>query len=127
MVKFNSEKPKHRLSKLKSLVADVKFSVASRRVPRRNTGVEECLEPLLNGNDPQQQVANILLEVINQALPKLRNMSGFQNRAFEKILQAIELDQQKGIEKGIVVTASTGAGKTYAFFLPILAGGGGAG
>ena len=121
MVKFNSEKPKHRLSKLKSLVADVKFSVASRRVPRRNTGVEKCLEPLLNGNERQQQVAKILLEVINQALPKLRNMSGFQNRAFEKILQAIELDQQKGIEKGIVVTASTGAGKTYAFFLPILA------
>jgi len=121
MVKFNSEKPKHRLSKLKSLVADVKFSVASRRVPRRNTGVEKCLEPLLNGNNQQQQVANVLLEVINQALPKLRNMSGFQNRAFEKILQAIELDQQKGIEKGVVVTASTGAGKTYAFFLPILA------
>ena len=121
MVKFNSEKPKHRLSKLKSLVADVKFSVASRRVPRRNTEVEKCLKPLLNGNNKQQQVANILLEVINQDLPKLRNMSGFQNRAFEKILQAIELDQQKGIEKGIVVTASTGAGKTYAFFLPILA------
>ena len=121
MVKFNNEKPKHRLSKLKSLVADVKFSVASRRIPRRNTGVEKCLEPLLNGNNKQQQVAKILLEVINQALPKLRNMSGFQNRAFEKIFQAIELDQQKGIEKGIVVTASTGAGKTYAFFLPILA------
>lgn len=121
MVKENNQKPTHRLSELKSLVADVKFSVASRRVPRRNTGVEKCLEPPLNGNNKQQQVAKILLEVINQALPKLRNMSGFQNRAFEKILQAIELDQQKGIEKGIVVTASTGAGKTYAFFLPILA------
>ena len=121
MVKSNDKKPTHRISKLKSLVADVKFSVASRRIPRRNTEVEKCLEPLLNGNNQQRQVANVLLEVINQALPKLRNMSGFQNRAFEKILQAIELDKQKGIEKGIVVTASTGAGKTYAFFLPILA------
>lgn len=48
-------------------------------------------------------------------------MSGFQKRTLERILEAIELEVQEGIEKGVVVTASTGAGKTYAFFLPVLA------
>jgi DEAD/DEAH box helicase/Helicase conserved C-terminal domain len=121
IVNQNNEKPTHRISKCKRLVSDVKFSVASRRVPRRNIVVNECLEPLLNGNCEQQQAAQILLEVINNSLPKLRSMSGFQGRTFESILQVIELSKQQGIEKGVVVTASTGAGKTYAFFLPILA------
>lgn len=79
------------------------------------------MTPLLSGSAEQQQVANILLEVINTHLPKLRNMSGFQQRTLQRILEAIELKVQEGIEKGIVVTASTGAGKTYAFFLPLLA------
>lgn len=121
IVNQNNEKPAHRISKCKRLVSDVKFSVASRRVPRRNIVVNECLKPLLDGEIEQQQAAEILLEVINNSLPKLRSMSGFQNRTFEKILQVIELEKQQGIEKGVVVTASTGAGKTYAFFLPILA------
>lgn len=114
-------KPGHRISNSKRLVNDVKFSVASRRVPRRNIEVDDCMEVLLNGNGEQRQAANILLEVIKTALPKLRKMSGFQRRTLEKILQAIELDNQRGIDKGVVVTASTGAGKTYAFFLPVLA------
>jgi hypothetical protein len=121
IVRQNNDKPKHRISNLKRLVADVKFSVAFRRVPRRNLEVQNCLTPLIKGNTEQRQAAEILLEVINTALPKLRKLSGFQSRTFEKILQAIELDEQRGIEKGAVVTASTGAGKTYAFFLPILA------
>ncbi|HAJ58723.1 MAG TPA: hypothetical protein DCP31_05205 [Cyanobacteria bacterium UBA8543] len=102
-------------------MADVKFSVASRRVPRRNIPVQTCMAPLLNGSDFQQQTANLLLEVITTRLKKLRQMSGFQQRALHRILEAVELDAQEGIEKGVVVTASTGAGKTYAFFLPILA------
>ncbi|NER48890.1 MAG: DEAD/DEAH box helicase, partial [Symploca sp. SIO1A3] len=121
IVNYNSEKKKHRISKSKRLVADVKFSVASRRVPRRNIPVQTCMTPLLNGSDFQQQTANLLLEVIKTRLNKLQKMSGFQQRALQRILEAVELDPQEGIEKGIVVTASTGAGKTYAFFLPILA------
>ncbi|KJH72506.1 DEAD/DEAH box helicase [Aliterella atlantica] len=121
IVKYDNEKPHHCLSKLKSLVADVKFSVASRRVPRRNLDIQHCLTPLFKGNSEQQKAAQILQDVINTALPKLRKLSGFQSRTFEKILQAIALDEQRGIEKGAVITASTGAGKTYAFFLPVLA------
>ena len=117
----NNLKPAHRISNSKRLVADVKFSVASRRVPRRNIPVQTCMIPLVSGNTEQQQTANLLLEVIDTYLPKLRKMSGFQKRTLERILEAIELEAQESIEKGVVVTASTGAGKTYAFFLPVLA------
>lgn len=121
IVRYDNEKPRHRLGNSKRLVADVKFSVASRRVPRRNIPVQTCMTPLLNGSREQQQTANLLLEAIATKLKKLRQMSGFQQRTLHRILEAIELDAQEGIEKGVVVTASTGAGKTYAFFLPILA------
>ena len=50
IVLHNPEKEKHRISKSKRLVADVKFSVASRRVPRRNIKVRMCMTPLLSGN-----------------------------------------------------------------------------
>lgn len=121
IVKEDKYKDQHRISNSKQLVADVKFSVASRRVPRRDIPVEDCIKSLSNGNSEHRQVSKILLEVINTALPKLRNMSGFQHRTLENILKAIELDRQQGTERGVVVTANTGAGKTYAFFLPILA------
>jgi hypothetical protein len=121
IVQDNNRKVAHRISNSKRLVADVKFSVASRRVPRRNIPVQTCMTPLLSGNAQQRQAANLLLEVINTHLEKLRTMSGFQQRTLETILEAIELKAQEGIEKGVVVTASTGAGKTYAFFLPVLA------
>lgn len=121
IVRYNPEKEKHRISNSKRLVADVKFSVASRRVPRRNIQADRCMAPLINGTKEQQQTGSLLLEVITNKLSKLRNMSGFQLRTLHKILEAVELDSQQGIEKGVVVTASTGAGKTYAFFLPVLA------
>ncbi|MEB3309552.1 MAG: DEAD/DEAH box helicase [Snowella sp.] len=119
IVEYNNKKSQHRLSQCKNLVADVKFTVASRRVPRRNIAISQGLQPLQT--QEQQQVAQILTEVINNYLPKLTDLSGFQTRTFEQILNIIELERQQGIEKGVVVTASTGAGKTYAFFLPLLA------
>lgn len=122
IVRENNLKAAHRISNSKRLVADIKFSVASRRVPRRNIAVKTCMASLLIGDIEQQRTANLLLEAINK-IPKLRNsdMSGFQKRTLERILEEIELKVQEGIEKGVVVTASTGAGKTYAFFLPVLA------
>lgn len=121
IIRYNNEKPRHRISNSKRLVADVKFSVASRRVPRRNIGVDRCMAPLINGSKEQQQTASLLLEAIVTKLSNLRQMSGFQLRTLHRILEAVELDAQQGIEKGVVVTASTGAGKTNAFFLPVLA------
>lgn len=121
IVRYDSEKDKHRISKSKRLVEDVKFHVAARRVPRRDISAHTCLAPLRTApNDAYQRAAEILHTVIEGELPKLRLMSGFQKRALESILQAIEFETSLGTERGIVVTASTGAGKTYAFFLPLL-------
>jgi hypothetical protein len=125
IVTTNNRKESHRLSQCKRLVADVKFTVASRRVPRRNLELNQYLNILTQGNQEHKQVVNILTETIN-LLANNRNidnfkLSGFQQRTFEKVLQGIELEKQTGIDKGVVVTASTGAGKTYAFFMPILA------
>lgn len=47
-------------------------------------------------------------------------MSGFQAETLRTILETIETSPSRGVERGVVVTASTGAGKTYAFFLPVL-------
>lgn len=87
IVTEDNRKDGHRISNSKRLVADVKFSVASRRVPRRNIKVDECMKPLLNGNREQKQAANIMLAVINTVLPKLQTMSGFQRRTLESTLR----------------------------------------
>jgi hypothetical protein len=116
-----TNKHTHRISKSKRLIGDVKLNVASRRVPKRNISVTSCLDILTRGNLEQKQASDLLLTVINSNLKKLTTMSGFQERSLKKILSVIELDSQTGDDRGVVVTASTGAGKTYAFFLPVLA------
>jgi hypothetical protein len=110
----------HRLSSSKRLVADTTLTVMSRLVPRRDQASQEILERALNSSAAYRQVAALLVDVITHALPKLRSMSGFQRRAFETILRAVEFDERGGGARGVVVTAGTGAGKTYAFFLPVL-------
>lgn len=121
IVRSNNDKSRHRISSSKRLVEDVKFQVAARRVPKRKILANEYLEVLRGGSAQHHQVADILQEVIEHDLVKLQEISGFQCRALEEIIQAIELDPPRSVERGVVVTASTGAGKTYAFFLPVLA------
>ena len=121
IVRVDSAKTRHRVSSGKRLVEDVKFHVAPRRVPRRDLPAQTCLHTPLGNSDERRRTADILVAVIEQHLPKLRQMSGFQRRSLEAILQTVELDESRGTERGVVVTASTGAGKTYAFFLPVLA------
>ncbi|WP_165774698.1 DEAD/DEAH box helicase [Candidatus Viridilinea mediisalina] len=114
-------KQSHRLSSSKRLVADTTLTVMARLVPRRDQPTSGMLRTLLAANVEQQQVADLLLTVIDQALPKLRMISGFQQRASAAILKALRLDERGTGLRGVVVTAGTGAGKTYAFFLPVLA------
>jgi len=114
-----NQRASHRLSTSKRLVADTTLTVMSRLVPRRDQPTPSILEGALSSSDERRQAAALLVEVIERALPKLRLMSGFQRRAFEAILHAVELDERGG-PRGVVVTAGTGAGKTYAFFLPVL-------
>jgi hypothetical protein len=122
LVDNNAKRDRHRISSGKRLVGDVKFHVAVRRVPDRNLLASRVVSDTLpkNQDERYQQTADILLQVIERDLPKLQRLSGFQAGAFGSILKVIELDQQREHERGVVVTAGTGAGKTYAFLLPVL-------
>lgn len=115
-----------RLATSPRLIDDLRYSVYERRVPRRNIPAADVLDRLTVGVPPSTaslrlQAADILGTVITRRLPKLRVMSGFQQRAFGAIIDIVERDTGQRAEKGVVVTAGTGAGKTYAFFLPVLA------
>lgn len=120
IVWYPNQRASHRLSTSKRLVADTTLTVMSRLVPRRDQPTEEILRSALASSEQRRRAADLLAGVIAQALPKLRLISGFQRRAFETILRAVELDERGAGARGVVVTAGTGAGKTYAFFLPVL-------
>lgn len=120
-VRYNNQKPRHRINSGKRLTGDVTFHVAARRIPRRYRQPDQYLSPLSSMPSDRSRAAAILRETIEQYLPKLHEISQFQEDAFKAILDAIELDMSRGVDRGVVVTASTGAGKTYAFFLPVLA------
>ncbi len=111
---------RQRISHGKRLTGDVTFHVTPRRVPRRHRLLEAYLD-ILSGSTERERCAALLREIITAHLPKLRAISQFQEDALGKILRIVELSQARGASRGVVVTASTGAGKTYAFFLPILA------
>jgi len=116
----NPDKQRQRISHGKRLTGDVTFHVIPRRVPRRRRSPVDYLA-VLSSNQEQERCAALLHEVITTHLPKLRSISQFQEDSLREILQAVELSPLHGTERGVVVTASTGAGKTYAFFLPVLA------
>ncbi len=116
----NTAKQRQRISHGKRLTGDVTFHVAPRRVPRRRRAPADYLA-VLDGDPARERCAALLHEVITTRLPKLREISQFQEDSLREILQAVELSSAHRTERGVVVTASTGAGKTYAFFLPVLA------
>lgn len=116
----DTAKQRQRISQGKRLTGDVTFHVVPRRVPRRRIPPENYLT-VLDGDGERERCAALLHEVIATRLPKLHLMSQFQADALREILQIVELSPSRGAERGVVVTASTGAGKTYAFFLPVLA------
>ena len=118
--RYDAEQQRQRISHGKRLTGDVTFHVTPRRVPRRRRVPADYLA-VLDGNPERKRCAALLHEVITTRLPKLHEISQFQEDALCEILQAIELHPMRGAERGVVVTASTGAGKTYAFFLPVLA------
>lgn len=98
-----------------SLVADFRFMRRRRRYPARNISVEQVLAKI---REAAQSPA--LLSAVQALLtPPGRNvhLSGFQVRAAQRILRAIET----GVELATIVCSGTGSGKTLAFYLPALA------
>lgn len=116
----DAEKQRQRISHAKRLTGDVTFHVTPRRVPRRRRAPADYLA-MLDGSAEHVRCAQLLRTAITRHLDKLHLISQFQEDALREILQAIEISPVRGAERGLVVTASTGAGKTYAFFLPVLA------
>lgn len=115
-VDHEGEKLSHRADRSPRLVHDLKFEVRTRQVPERALPMRALVAPL---RPRYAEVARIL----EQLFPEDANwqFSGFQQRAFAAIAGQSLLKPPQGDVRGLVVTASTGAGKTYAFFLPVLA------
>lgn len=98
-----------------SLVADFRFLRRRRRYPARDIPAERALEMIGQATDSQVLLtaAGTLLAPGGRAV----TLSGFQVRAAQRILRAIESDS----DLATIVCAGTGSGKTLAFYLPALA------
>jgi hypothetical protein len=98
-----------------SLVADYRFIRRRRRYPARDIPSENALAMI-----EQVTESPALLSSVKALLaPGGRNvsLSGFQVRAAQRIIRAIETD----MDLSTIVCAGTGSGKTLAFYLPALA------
>lgn len=97
------------------LVADFRFLRRRRRYPARDIPAERALEMIgeAAASPALLTAAGVLLAPGGRAV----RLSGFQVRAAQRILRAIESDS----DLSTIVCAGTGSGKTLAFYLPALA------
>ena len=97
------------------LVADFRFLRRRRRYPKRDISAEDALKEIgeAAASPALLTAAGALLAPGGRAV----SLSGFQVRAAQRILRAIESDS----DLSTIVCAGTGSGKTLAFYLPALA------
>lgn len=108
--------PNRRWQVAPTLVADFRFSLRPRRYPERHIEPERAVgelrdEKLIDGL--KETVLMALLDSPGRGRVKLAN---FQLRATKAMLR----DLAGTRDRGIIVGASTGTGKTLAFYLPAL-------
>ncbi len=89
------------------LVSDFRFRAQPRAVPRRDRAREDVLSELQADQGIRQALAGLMPDRISR----------FQERSIQTILAWKNASR----DQAAVVTAGTGAGKTYAFYLPVLA------
>lgn len=89
------------------LVSDFRFRAQPRAVPRRDRMREDVLSELETSQEVRQALAGLMPDTISR----------FQERSIQTILAWRNASR----DQAAVVTAGTGAGKTYAFYLPVLA------
>jgi len=116
-VNSKREKSIHRADRSPHLVHDLKFEIRRRHVPGRNRPVADLTASIRDRDDPALEKAADILETLFAQT----EFSGFQQRAFDGIADHLLLQPQHSPNEGMVITADTGAGKTYASFLPTLA------
>jgi hypothetical protein len=97
--------PKRNWQTAPNLVSDFRVDARPRQAPRRDIPPAQVLEHLQLQGD-WQQIATLLLDGIL--------LSAFQLRAVTEILR------QTDRSRGVVVSAGTGSGKTFAFYFPAL-------
>jgi hypothetical protein len=90
------------------LVLDQRFLHRPRSRPKRNLPAGDFLSRLAATVTPAAH------RVAERLVPP--ELSGFQERATRKILAAL----RSGTDRGVIVTAGTGSGKSLAFYLPAL-------
>ena len=98
-----------------TLVADFRFMRRRREYPRRDLAAASALQELgtVSADSAVLTAASALLFPGGRPLV----LAGFQLRAAQRILRAIEQD----LALATIVCAGTGSGKTLAFYLPALA------
>ena len=111
--------PKHALpgawQRAPTLVADFRFQRRSRQYPRRDVAAGTAMQRLASASSDAGLLAAARV-LISPNDPNFR-LAGFQVRAAERIVGAIENDSRQST----IVCAGTGSGKTLAFYLPVLA------
>lgn len=98
-----------------SLVADFRFLRRPRRYPARDISVDQVLTMV--GEADSSPVLRTAVQALLTHPDHTVRLSGFQVRATQRILRAIE----SGERLATIVCAGTGSGKTLAFYLPALA------
>lgn len=97
------------------LVADFRFLRRRRRYPARDIPAEQALAMI--GDAAESPALLTAVKALLAPGGHSVKLSGFQVRAAQRILRAIETGQ----ELATIVCAGTGSGKTLAFYLPALA------
>lgn len=96
------------------LVADFRFDLRPRSVPRRDVDAGLVLERLAPQGPRIDQALRRLLRV---GQTDERSVASFQLETTERVLRGL----RRSHTGGTIVTATTGGGKTLAFYLPALA------
>ena len=101
--------PGRRWEAAPSLVADYRADLRERRFPRRDQPAAAVIERLAAklGWTPEDGA-------IARALLRGLTLAAFQERAAEAMLRTVSAD------RGVVIAAGTGAGKTLAYYLPVI-------
>ncbi|RJQ27563.1 DEAD/DEAH box helicase [Candidatus Parcubacteria bacterium] len=98
-----------------TLVADFRFQRRRRQYPKRNLTRTQALQCVKTVTDNQSILTGVKA-ILGSSNPEFL-LSGFQVRATERILHAIESSKPLAT----IVCSGTGSGKTLAFYLPALA------
>lgn len=102
-----------------NLVSDIKLHLEPRRYPKRDEHPQDCLFDLETAfTKPRLQTAVFNALSSDSAGKAYDGFAGFQRRAFKNILSQYA---RKG-NRGSVVSAGTGSGKTKAFYIPAFLG-----